>query len=602
MKTQQIAIIAVVVVIVGVGGYYFYQQQQKQASLDERYARWETWSKTLKVGSGPGDLHPGINLGSGDADTIQTVLTTSRPLTPDAEGFSPGLGFYNNFLVTSWELKKTPEGREYIEYKFKPDMKFSDGEPVDAFAVKYSWEQEAEDYYFREKNGKTGSRWWHQNAWEELVVPNEDGLTLWEILPQKNPARPYGGFLPMVFCATYSFRTGFVKSIASSEAYGAEDSPLEDFMKEAGYGPFLLSDWIPNERFEFVPNPDFPVNPDGPYSGPSKVEHLEKVIAIQYPDVSSLRMAVESGEVDMSAGIRSISRADFDDLKDQPGIVAYEAPYMGPQNNLHFNRRPEYAPLNDVKVRRAITLAIDVDEIAEKILFGTAEIAHSSVRPVQAYYKPVYEEMRKRPMEDRIAEAKQLLAEAGYPDGFKHELWYPSGAGAEFDRELGTVIQSQLAKIGVDIELVLIERSTYFPLRSEGKLPMFFRGWTHDYPDADSELYYQMHSTSSYLAQPLGYNNSHMDYLLDRERELYDPRGYQYDPPERGEILEEIQDMMYETSFNVPLYYDHFFDISKDWVKDYKYWQTCDMPYQGLWPVRKEIPADWEDKEPPWTE
>jgi ABC-type transport system substrate-binding protein len=601
MKTQQIAIIAVVIVIAGVGGYWYLQQQQTQARLDERYARWEQWASILKVGSGVSDMHPGIMIGSGDADRLQLGITATRPLTPAQEGFSPGLGFYNNFMVTSWELKETAEGRQYIEYTFKDDMYFTDGTVVDANAVKFSWEEQAGDYYTREKNGNTGARWWHQNAWDELVVLN-DGKTLLEYLPAKNPARSYGGFLPMVFCATYSFTVGYVHSPTAALKYGREDSTLEEWMNDSGYGPFMLDDWVANERLEFVPNPDFPVNPDGPWAGPSKVENLDRVVSISYPDPSSLRMAIEAGEVDMSAGIRSIGRADFDDLKDQPGINEHFAPFMGPQNNLHFNRRPEFAPMNDSRVRRAIALVIDVYEIDEKIMFNTGEIAHSSVRPVQAYYKPVYEEMRNRPLEDRIAEAKGLLAEAGYPDGFSYELWYPSGAGAEFDRELGTVIQSQVAKIGIDLELVLIERGTYFPLRSQGKLPLFFRGWTHDYPDADSELYYQMHSSSTYLAQPLGFNDSHVDYLLDRERELYDQRGYMYDPPERGEILEELQDWMYETTFNVPLYYDHFFDVSNDWVVNYRYWKTNDMPYQGLWPVSKEIPDDWEEYEPPWTE
>jgi peptide/nickel transport system substrate-binding protein len=528
-------------------------------------------------------------------------LLTTRPLVTNQEGFSPGLGFYNNFMVTSWELKQTPEGRQYIEYKFKDGMKFSDGTKVDANAVKFSWEEQRYDLPFRETNGYTGYKWWHENAWDELEV-KDDGMTLLEYLPPKNPDQPYGGFLHMVFCATYSFTSGYVHSPTAAELYVREDSSLEDTVNDSGYGPFLLDKWIADERYEYVPNPDFPVNPDGPYAGPSKVEHLERVISQVYPDPSSLRMAIESGEVDMSAGIRSIGRADFDDLKDQPGINVHFAEYMGPQNNLHFNRRPEYAPMNDERVRRAIALAIDVNEIDEKIMYNTGEIAHSSVRPVQAYYKPVYEAMRQRPIEDRIAEAKGLLSEAGYPDGFSYELWYPSGAGAEFSRELGTVIQSQLAKIGIDLELVLIERGTYFPLRADGKLPLFFRGWTHDYPDADSELYYQMHSSSSYLAQPLGFSDEHVDYLLDRERELYDPRGPEYDPPERGEILEEIQDWMYETTFNVPLYYEHFFDVSRDWVKGYKYWKTNDMPYQGLWPVSKEIPDDWETREPPWTE
>ena len=203
-------------------------------------------------------------------------------------------------------------------------------------------------------------------------------------------------------------------------------------------------------------------------------------------------------------------------------------------------------------------------------------------------------------MDVRLAQAKELLAEAGYPNGFNTEFWYPSGATEIFLRDLGTLIQAQLAKIGINCKPVLMEKATYNDFYNKGRIPMFMRAWTHDYVDPDSEIYFQMHSTSTYLTQQVGFNDSHIDELIDRGRELYDPRGYMYESPERAKIYEEIQDYTFETAFHIPLYYDSFYDLSRDWVKDFKYWQTCDMPYMGLWAARKEIPADWETREPPF--
>jgi ABC-type transport system substrate-binding protein len=199
-------------------------------------------------------------------------------------------------------------------------------------------------------------------------------------------------------------------------------------------------------------------------------------------------------------------------------------------------------------------------------------------------------------MEERIQTAKNLLAEAGYSEGFHSEIWYPSGGSAEFNREMGTIIQAQLAQVGITVDLKMIESAVYSQYRSEGRLPMFFRGWTLDYVDPDSEVFYCMYSTSTYLTIPLGFNNSHVDELIRQGRVLYDPTQ---ESEERRAVYEELQDYIVDEGFCVPLYISGYYDVKQAWVEGYKYWNTCDTPYEGVWAASKVIPDDWATHDPP---
>jgi ABC-type transport system substrate-binding protein len=163
-------------------------------------------------------------------------------------------------------------------------------------------------------------------------------------------------------------------------------------------------------------------------------------------------------------------------------------PNLGSGNQLHMNYAPEFAPLNDTRVRKAIQYAVDPQEIVDKLMFNTATVSDSPVRPSLDFYKPIMAEIRDLPMDERIDIAKGLLADAGYPDGFTTQFWYISGSGDEaFNRDLGTILQEQLAKIGITLELKFTERGLYFDMVRAGQLPMFTRGWTFDYPDPDTE-------------------------------------------------------------------------------------------------------------------
>lgn len=584
-------IIAVVVIIVGAGGYWQLTSQQTSQPDDqllvERLAKWESWAETMYLGGVGGEFHPGIQqLGSGRLDELQSYLMAGKLLWPAQAEFAPNMEYFNPLVAESWEVKINDlTGETYLEFKIKEGLVFQDGTPINAEAVKWVYEQEAFEMPYREQHRWTSPRYWHTHAWSRLEVPDEYTLHIYI---------PEDGFLPMTFAALFGLNYANIYSPTSTELYAKESDPIESFANQKGFGPFQLIEWIPDEREVFEAWDEYPINPGGPYAGPSRSEDIKYVVVQMYTDEASLRMAVEAGQVDHT--VSGISRADVADMRENPDLVTDYVPWVGAANFLHMNYREEYYPLNETLVRRAIQYVIDPDEIVDKLMFGTAEVSHSTVRPIQPYYKPVMKPIRDLPMEERLQIAKDLLAEAGFPDGFTTELWYPSGSGAEFNREMGTVVQAQLSQVGIEVELKMIDRAVYFDFRSEGRLPMFFRGWTLDYMDPDAEINYMMLSTSTYLTIPLGFNDSRVDALIARGRELLDPTG---DPPERAEVYEELQDYIVEEGFTVPLYISGYWDVQQAWVEGYKYWYTTDVPYQGVWAASKVIPDDWETRDPP---
>jgi peptide/nickel transport system substrate-binding protein len=505
------------------------------------------------------------------------------------------MGLYNNHIAESWEEKTDEDGDVYIEFKLQPGLTFRDGTPINAENMKWNWERALYDLPTRTQNAESYAVYAMKQSWaaspKGLVV--EDDLTL---RMYSNPNWP--SFDPFWKHFLFGLDYSFMYSMTLGEQYGKEESSLEDYTiiaQQGGYGPFYLESWVPNERYTLLADEDYPVNPLGGDAGPTYSEHIKKVVVIRYDDPASLRMALESHEIDMTTA-NQLSRADVPSLLETSGITMQLIPFMGSGNQLHMNYDPQFAPLNILEVRQAIQYAVDPDEIVSKLMFDTATVSHSPVRPNMKFYKPVMEPIRTLPMDERIAKAKELLTEAGYADGFTTQFWYISGVGSEaFNRDLGTILQAQLAKIGITLELKFTERGLFLDMVRAGQLPMFTRGWTFDYPDADTELFYMMHSESPDLAMRINFVDSHLDDILIEGRQIYN-KGLE---ERREEIYTELQDYIVDYGFDVPLYLDGFWYGYGDYVKDYRPWVNVDKPNQGIWNIEKEIPDDWETYDPP---
>jgi len=580
-KTTYIIVAAVVIVVLGsAGGYWYYQNMQKEAEKAERYQRWVDWSRTLYIGTNYLGFHPGINVGGGNCpNSISAYGRGGQLLKVDYKDWNT----FHPYVAESWEWKVNPAGEAYIEWKIKPGLKFQDGTEITSEAVKYSWEQEYIEMPAREQNAEAYHLYTHKMGWKRLECP--DKYTLLQFLPEF--AQTY---LPLPFAFMFGLPHAFIVSPTSTEMYAKETNSIDDFAKQAGYGPWLLESFVLDERYTLVPWEDMPENPLGGYAGPTKVTKLDKVIVTMYGDPVSMRMALETGAIDVAAW--KLSRPDIIDLMDYPDIKVDIAEELGWTTILRMNYYPEYAPLNDTRVRKAILYTVDPEEIVDKVLFGTGMVANTPAHTFNPYYYPEpLEQIRALPYEERLTKARELMAEAGYADGFTTQFFYD---GAEETREIATILQKQLKQIGINLEIKLVEAGVYDDMERGGQCPIYLSGWSPDYNDPDAELWYLLRHEHLYSDD--GYNDPEMDALLELGKELYDPLG---DPPERREVYEEIQQKIVDEAIDVVLYYDSVWMVKRTWVKGYEPWFTTARVYLGTWNAYKEIPADWETREPP---
>jgi len=594
LKKNYIIVIIVAAIIV-FSGFYLYNQNLKAQREEEltqqeeervealrqaKYDRWEDWSRTLYVGTNVVDFHPGINVGRGGAtNSISIYGRGGKLLWVDKDDWS----IFNPGIAESWEWKQNAAGEAYIEYKIKEGLKFPDGTTVNAAAVKYSWEQEYFELPEREIHQDTYHLYTHEMGWKRLEVPDE--LTLWQFLPEN--AQTY---IPLPFAFMYALPHATIVSPTSTEQYAKESNDIEDFLNQVGYGPWLLESFEMGVGYTMIPFDDYPVNPLGGYAGPTKVTKLDRLVVKIYGDPMSMRMALETGEIDVAAW--KLSRADIVDLQDSSDITINIAEELGWTMILRMSYYPEFAPLNDTRVRRAILHVVDPDPIVEKVLYGTGIVANTPVHTFNPYFYPEpLAEIRALPSAERIAIAKELMIEAGYPDGFTTQIFYD---GADETRETATILQQQLAQIGITLEIKLVEAGVYREMYRGGQCPMYLSGWSPDYNDPDAELWYLLRHEHLYSDD--GYYDLEMDALLELGKNLYNPLG---DPPEREGVYKEIQQKIVDEAIDIVLYYDSSWMAQRNWVKGYEPWLTTARIYLGTWNAYKDIPADWETSEPP---
>jgi dipeptide transport system substrate-binding protein len=218
-------------------------------------------------------------------------------------------------------------------------------------------------------------------------------------------------------------------------------------------------------------------------------------------------------------------------------------------------------PFDDVRVRRAVNMAIDKASIIEGVYQGAGAVAKNPIPPTLWSYN---DDVKDYPFD--LAQARRLLVEAGYPDGFETELWYmpvsrpynPSGKRA------AEMIQADLAKIGVRLKLVTDEWNQYRTKLQAGEAPMALYGWTGDNGDPDNFMHVLLGCTSARV----GGNNiakwcqKDFDDLVTRAKVIAD-RG------ERERLYKQAQVIFKAEAPWVPLAHSVVFMAARREVKGY---------------------------------
>jgi peptide/nickel transport system substrate-binding protein len=364
-------------------------------------------------------------------------------------------------LATEWKQTGPMQWR----VKLRPNVKFQDGTPFTADDVVFS--------LLRARDSSSDIRVYATALGEPKAL---DPLTVEFNLSQVNPV-----FLQHL-------TTLQIMSRAWCEKHRATKA-LDFKNKEEGYaslnangtGPFMLVSRQPDVKTVFKRNPTW----WGTFEG-----NLQQVVYTPIKSDATRSAALISGEIDF---VLDPAPQDVPRLRNTPGVKVVE----GPENRIVFigmdqsRDRLLYGkvagdrnPFKDLRIRRALYQAIDIETIKTKLMRGqslpTGGITPS---PLGAYNDPALETR----LAYDLAAAKKLMAEAGYPNGFEVTLDCPNNRYIN-DEEICLALASMWAQLGVAIKVNAMPRSTYFPKLQKLDTSMYMLGWGGSITDAETTL------------------------------------------------------------------------------------------------------------------
>jgi oligopeptide transport system substrate-binding protein len=380
------------------------------------------------------------------------------------------------------------DGKVYT-FKMRAGAKWSDGSPVTAHDFVYSWQRlvnkdtAAEYAYMLSPVVNADAVTKGEKKPEELGVKAVDDMTFEVTL---NSATPY--FLEMLtHQATYAI------SKANVEKFGA------DFIKAGNLvsnGAYMLAEFVPNDHIKAVKNPNF-------YDAANV--QIDTVNYIPTEDRSTAMKRLEAGELDSNDDIPT---EQLTELKAKFGDQVRIGPYLG---TYYYVFKTDKEPWKNVKLRHAVSMAIDRDYLAEKVWTNTMVPAYSLVPPGISGYEARPAEYAEKTQLDREDEAKKILAELGYgPDKpLKMEIRYNT---SENHKNTAVAIQEQLKPLGIEVSMVNTDTKTHYGhLEQKGDFDIARGGWIADYKDPANFLDLCKTGTGNNYGQ---YANPEYDKLL----------------------------------------------------------------------------------------
>ena len=288
-----------------------------------------------------------------------------------------------------------------------------------------------------------------------------------------------------------------------------------------GSGPFMMEEFRGSERIVLKKHPNYFLSPR-PY--------LDEMKIIVITEGSSLLAAFRSGQHDINGAV--LTKADADALMEDDAFQVDKFPSLFyPVIHLKVKR----PPFTDIRVREAIDLALDRDEFINVIWSGEGAY-NGPIQWPQVKWNLPQDELRTFYRYDP-ERAKQLLAEAGLPDGFKSKMKLPKLPGAAVIGDMAVLIKDQLGRVGINIELDEVElgafiTSTILP----GNFDMaFFPNLQYSEPDRPLSFYHSKGVTGT--GNWTNYNNPDLDVLIDAQAE-------EFDVAKRRDIILQAQRMI----------------------------------------------------------
>jgi len=428
--------------------------------LSTVFAAAPALSKTLVFCSegSPENFYPGIN-------TTGTSFDASDEIYNKIVGFEPGGTKVVPSLAESWEI--SPDGLIYT-FKLRRNVKWHN-----TGTFKPTRDFNADDVLFMFER-----QWKEDNPYFKVTSPNHSYFTDMAMpkllksiekvddytvkITLNTPEAPFLADLAMPFAG--------VQSKEYADALLKAGTPEKIDQEPIGTGPFYLVQYQKDAIIRYKAWPQY-------WGGKAKIDDLVYAIT---PDASVRWAKLQKGECHV---MPYPNPADLDAIRKDPNVQMLDQPGLN-IGYLSFNTTKK--PFDDVRVRKAISMAINKQAIIDAVYLSAGVAAKNPIPPSMWSYNNAVKDDPYDP-----AAAKKLLAEAGFPNGMETDLWAmpvqrPYNPNA---KRIAELMQADLAKINVKAEIKTFEWGEYRKRLQAGEHQMGMLGWTGDNGDPDNFLH-----------------------------------------------------------------------------------------------------------------
>ena len=495
----------------------------------------------VQIGPDPETIDPALNSAVDGGNML--LHAYECPLTVGQDGtLQPG-------QAESYDVSE--DGLTWT-FHLRDGLKWSDGSDLTANDFVYSWKRvcnpEVAAPYAETVLGMV-------KGYDEAIDGNLDALgvsapddsTL--VVELANPCSYFGSLA--------AFATLSPVQEATIEANGeAWATAPETYVSN---GPFYMTEWVPGSHITFSKNP---------YYWNADAIKLDRLKFVLMEDSNAAYSAYQTGEVLM---IKDVPTEEI------PSLTGTDDFYVDPIIGTYYiSLNIQKAPFDDVNVRKALSLAIDREYVASTLMQGTYTAAGNFMGPGWMDTdgtefmsnanggKPYIDTTN---FEANLEEAKQLLADAGYPDGEGFPTISYTTNDSGYHKVVAEYLQQAWAELGIDLQVNIVEWSSFTPMRRSGDFEVARNGWVGDYSDPSNML--ELFCTTNGNNDGK-FSNADFDAAIDTSRSTLDAA-------ERSTALHTAEDILMDQAGCIPLaYYNDFWvqssKITGAWHSAYGYW------------------------------
>ena len=496
---------------------------------------------SVQVGPNPETIDPALNSAVDGGNMLLHSFECLLAVDKDGK-LIPG-------QAESWE---TSEDGLTWTFHLRAGLKWSDGSDLTANDFVYSWKRVCDPNvaapYAETVLGMVA-------GYEDAIAGDLDAL---QVVAQDDSTLVVTLNAPCSFFGSLAaFATLSPVQQATVETNGdAWATAAETYVSN---GPFYVSEWVPSSYIMMTKNPNY-WNADAIKLDGIKWNLIE--------DANASYSAYQTGEV---LFIKDVPTEEIPSLSDNPEF--HVDPIIG---TYYLSVNTQREPFTDAKVRKALSLAIDREYVAGTLMQGTYSAASNFMGPGwidtdgsqfidkanggQPYIDTANHEAN-------VEEAKQLLADAGYPDGEGLPSITYSTNDAGYHKVVAEYLQQAWAELGVELNVEIVEWASFTPMRRNGDYDASRNGWVGDYSDPSNmlDLLYSTNGNNDGK-----FNNAEYDAAMELSRTTLDAA-------ERSEALHKAEDILMEEAGCIPVaYYNDFWlqseKIVDSWHSPYGYW------------------------------